>query len=47
MILNIILAVYSSPMNNIHLKKIPSNDNKNVVNFHHDIVEYNSGKSDI
>ena len=37
------LDVYPSPMNNNPLKNIPSNTNINVGNFHHNIVEYNSG----
>ena len=41
------LAIYPSPMNINLLKNIPSNVNINVGNFHHDIVEWNSGKSDI
>ena len=41
------LDIYPSPMNINLLKKVPSNANINVWIFHHDIVEYNSGKSGI
>ena len=34
-------------MNINPLKKIPNNAKINFGNFHHDIVEYNSAKSDI
>ena len=41
------LALYPSLMNTNILEKIPSNANMNINHFHHDIVEYNSGKVDI
>ena len=41
------MAIYPSPVNNNLLKKILSNTNVNVGNFHNDIVEYNIRKSDI
>ena len=41
------LDIYPSPMNIDIPINIPSNANINVVNFHHNIVEYNSEKYDI
>ena len=41
------LDIYPSSMKINLLNKIPINANINVGNFHHDIVEYNSVKSDI
>ena len=41
------LAVYFSTINFILLKKITSNANANVRNFHHYMIEYNSGNNDI
>ena len=41
------LAIYPLPININPLKKVPNNANINLCSFHHDIVECNSGKSNI
>ena len=41
------LYIYPLPININFLKKIARNSNINVGNVHHDIVEQNSGNSEI